>query len=142
MTQSYLLDTNAVSDIAKMGDAKQKPILAHMANALKAGSTLYISSITLFELEHGVLLGQGRISKAQQQRIQEAMALFLVKSFDKKAALEAANIAAELSRKGQKISTMDALIAGHARQLGFICVTHNLREFGRVPKLKVEDWTE
>lgn len=141
MTRSYLLDTNAVSDLAKIGDAKQKIILNRLADEIEAGSLLCISSVTLFEIEHGVLMARDKLSKALLHSIAATVEVFSVRSFDKKAALEAANVAAELSRKGQKISIMDALIAGHARHLGFICVTHNLREFGRVSKLQVEDWT-
>jgi len=32
------------------------------------------------------------------------------------------------------------MIAGHARAQGLILVTNNLREFERVPGLRVEDW--
>ena len=34
----------------------------------------------------------------------------------------------------------DLFIAAHARSLGLALVTHNMREFGRVPRLKIEDW--
>ena len=34
----------------------------------------------------------------------------------------------------------DLLIAAHARALGLVMVTHNVREFSRVPGLVVEDW--
>ncbi|WP_424192464.1 type II toxin-antitoxin system VapC family toxin [Ampullimonas aquatilis] len=50
MTQSYLLDTNAVSDIAKMGDIKQRAIAIRLADEIDAGSLLCISSVTLFEM--------------------------------------------------------------------------------------------
>ncbi|WP_420907146.1 hypothetical protein [Venatoribacter cucullus] len=32
------------------------------------------------------------------------------------------------------------MIAAHARSLGLIIVTNNVREFERVPGLRVEDW--
>jgi tRNA(fMet)-specific endonuclease VapC len=35
---------------------------------------------------------------------------------------------------------MDTLIAAQALRLGATVVTHNVREFRRVPRLKVEDW--
>jgi tRNA(fMet)-specific endonuclease VapC len=34
------------------------------------------------------------------------------------------------------------LIAAHARHLGLTLVTNNVREFGRVPGLIVENWVE
>ena len=35
---------------------------------------------------------------------------------------------------------MDLLIAAHALSLGVRLITHNVKEFGRVPGLRVEDW--
>ena len=40
----------------------------------------------------------------------------------------------------QPIGANDLFIAAHARSLDLTLVTHNLREFQRVPDLKVEDW--
>ncbi len=44
-------------------------------------------------------------------------------------------------RKGTLIGPMDLLIAGHARSEGLVLVTNNTREFCRVEKLMMEDWT-
>lgn len=41
---------------------------------------------------------------------------------------------------GQPIGHNDLLIAAHARALDLIMVTHNEREFPRVPGLSVENW--
>jgi tRNA(fMet)-specific endonuclease VapC len=35
---------------------------------------------------------------------------------------------------------MDLLIAAHAMVLDAVLVTDNISEFGRVPRLKVENW--
>ena len=32
------------------------------------------------------------------------------------------------------------MIAGHARALGLILVTNNVREFDRVPGVRIENW--
>jgi tRNA(fMet)-specific endonuclease VapC len=37
---------------------------------------------------------------------------------------------------------MDLLIAAHAVSLGVILVSNNLREFGRVPGLQVDNWVD
>ena len=52
----------------------------------------------------------------------------------------AAQIRLDLEQKGIRIGAYDILIAGQALNLGLVLVTHNLREFGRVEGLKVEDW--
>ena len=36
----------------------------------------------------------------------------------------------------------DLFIAAHARSRGLTLVSHNLREFQRVPALQLEDWLE
>ena len=56
------------------------------------------------------------------------------------AALHTGQLRAELARLGQPIGPYDQMIAGHARSLGLILVTNNIREFARVPGLRTEDW--
>ena len=42
---------------------------------------------------------------------------------------------------GERIGAYDTLIAGIALARGCVLATHNVREFGRVAGLHVEDWT-
>ena len=51
-----------------------------------------------------------------------------------------ADIRAALERADTPIGSRDLFIAAHARSRGLTLVTHNLREFKRVPELQVEDW--
>ena len=46
-----------------------------------------------------------------------------------------------LEKKGQPIGSMDLLIAAHAISLDVRLITHDVKEFGRVPGLRIEDWT-
>jgi tRNA(fMet)-specific endonuclease VapC len=52
-----------------------------------------------------------------------------------------ASICADLKMLGAMIGANDLFIAAHARSLGLTLVTNNMREFGRVPKLAIENWT-
>src|ERR1700675_4899434 len=56
-----------------------------------------------------------------------------------------ARIRADLKRLGSaveaKIGANDLFIAAHARSLGLTLVTNNTREFGRVSRLVIENWT-
>jgi tRNA(fMet)-specific endonuclease VapC len=47
-----------------------------------------------------------------------------------------------LQRKGTPIGSNDLWIAAHALAENLILVTNNEREFKRVPKLKIENWTK
>ena len=51
-------------------------------------------------------------------------------------------IKTHLELKGKIIGVNDLWIASHALDLGLTVVTNNIREFSRVPKLKIENWTE
>ena len=55
----YLLDTNLVSELRKIRLGKADPNVADWADSVEAGD-LYLSAITLQELEIGVLLAERR----------------------------------------------------------------------------------
>jgi tRNA(fMet)-specific endonuclease VapC len=46
----------------------------------------------------------------------------------------------QLTRQGRPIGPNDLLIAAHARALNLTVVTANMREFSRVPDLRVDNW--
>ena len=49
-------------------------------------------------------------------------------------------IRAFLAARGTPIGPYDVLIAGQAVARNVTLVTHNVAEFGRVPRLRIEDW--
>ena len=49
---------------------------------------------------------------------------------------------ANLEIKGTPIGGNDIWIGAHALSLGLTLVTNNVREFKRIPKLKIENWTK
>ena len=61
-------------------------------------------------------------------------------AFDEAAALEYALIRAQLETEDRVISERDTQIASVAMANKLVIVTHNVKEFGRIGKLKVEDW--
>jgi tRNA(fMet)-specific endonuclease VapC len=65
---------------------------------------------------------------------------FAVLEFDKEDARRAGEVCAFLAGKGTPIGPYDLLIAGQALARDMILVGHNKDEFGRVPRLQVEDW--
>jgi tRNA(fMet)-specific endonuclease VapC len=47
-----------------------------------------------------------------------------------------------LEKQGTTIGSLDMLIAAHALSIGCTLVTNNVKEFVRIPNLKVENWVK
>lgn len=60
--------------------------------------------------------------------------------FDQGAAWAYGRVREQLEAKGTPIGSMDMLIAAHALSLGVRLVSNNLREFRRIPGLRLENW--
>ena len=66
----------------------------------------------------------------------------VVMPWSAQAADEYSRLRTFLQRQGTPIGNMDLLIAAHALAENAVLVTNNLREFGRVPGLQLENWME
>lgn len=97
-----------------------------------------VSVITLAELEYGI----AKSSRPARNRaaLEQFVSPLEVADFDRDATAEYGRVRTQLQKKGQPIGSMDLLIAAHAISLGVTLVTHNVREFGKVPGLRMEDW--
>jgi len=127
----YLLDANAV--VALLNDANSK--LAKRIRREKPND-IAISALVAHELFYGAFK-----SRRPTQNLALIDALeFVVLEFDKEDARRSGEIRAFLSAKGMPIGPYDVLIAGQAVARSLILVTHNTREFERVPALRIEDW--
>jgi len=128
----YLLDTNIV-----IYTIKNRPdTLREIFN--QHDGQMGISAVTWGELVFGA-----EHSQQPERNLAdiEAMAARLdVLPFDEKAAVHFGQLRAELYRRGTPIGPYDMMIAGHARSLGLILVTNNIKEFERVPGLRIENW--
>ena len=97
------------------------------------------SGITKSELLFGV-----EVSPRRRQD-EAALSAFLnyieVLDFPDQASLHYAYIRADLRKLGAMIGANDLFITAHARSLGLTLVTNNTREFGRVSRLVIENWT-
>lgn len=60
--------------------------------------------------------------------------------FDHHDATHYGEIRQSLEQDGNLIGPLDLLIAAHARAKNLILVTNNVKEFIRVPGLRIEDW--
>lgn len=64
-----------------------------------------------------------------------------VLKFDETDARISGKIRAQLATAGKVIGEYDTLIGGQCLRHGWILVTNNLSEFGRIPGLECVDWT-
>jgi tRNA(fMet)-specific endonuclease VapC len=129
----YLLDTNTcIRYINGRAPAIRDRILA------TPDDDIAISAVTKGEM----FAGSGRSQTPQRSRAkQEAFfARFASLPFDDAAAHEFGRIRAGLETAGTPIGPYDMQIAAIALVHGLIVVTHNVREFERVPGLQIEDW--
>lgn len=63
-------------------------------------------------------------------------------SFEREDAEFAGVVRATLTNRGKPIGPYDLLIAGTALRHHLVLVTSNLKEFERIPQLKLENWRE
>jgi len=99
---------------------------------------VHISSITVAELQYGV---EKSAAKERNTLGLEAFLLPLViLPFGPDAARAYGKIRTLLERQGTPIGGMDMLIAAQAVAHDFTLITHNMREFQRIPDLKCETW--
>ncbi len=131
----YLLDTNICIYIIK-----KKPVEVFEKFKNLTIGDVGISSITLAELQFGI----EKSSNAEKNR--EALEKFLtpieIIDYGCEATVEYGKIRAELEKKGILIGPLDMLIASHAKSLGVILVTNNMREFERIAGLRMENWAK
>jgi tRNA(fMet)-specific endonuclease VapC len=128
----YLLDTNTC--IAAM---RNHPIVLSHFTTVAPGDCA-ISTITKYEL----CVGVEKCSNPVKEQAKVDLLVFTLheSSFGVAAAEEAARVRAYLESQGTPIGPYDTLLAGHALALSLILVSANIKEFGRVPGLVVENW--
>lgn len=133
---SYLLDTNTVSYFLR----DHSPALtAKLMNT--APDVLAVSVVTAGELHFGLnKLGPGFRTTALAARLGKLLQAIATAPLPAEAAAHYGHIRAHLETKGTPIGGNDLWIAAHALAADLTLVTHNLREFERVPGLKVESW--
>ena len=131
----YLLDTNICIYIAKRRPAK----VVSRLEQLQPGD-VGMSVVTFLELTYGACKSQRVVENLA--RLEQLERVVPAQPLDAQVARDYGRIRADLEQKGALIGAYDLLIAAHALSLGLTLVTNNVREFRRVPGLKVENWAD
>jgi tRNA(fMet)-specific endonuclease VapC len=130
---TYLPDTNTCIALLR----QRSPKLIARWQAVKA-SEVVLCAVVVYELRHGA---QRSSDPAREHaKLDVFLAPFESLPFDDFCARKCAEIRHNLERSGAVIGPHDLQIAAIALHHGLTLVTHNTREFGRIPELKVEDW--
>ena len=133
-----LLDTNIV--ISAINDRPHTTV-HRIGEAERNGIGLMIPSIVMFELLYGIAKSARKVENSHR------LARFLagpvkVLPFDHVDGEFAGQVRLDLEAAGTPIGPYDTLIAGQALRHGATLATANVREFGRVKGLTVEDWSK
>ena len=130
---NFLLDTNICIYIIK----QKPPEVLQKFHAYNVGD-IGISYISVAELEFGVYKSQ--FSEKNQQALEQFLLPLTIVDVDSVAANMDGKIRAILEKQGTPLGSLDTLIAAHALSLRITLITNNVREFCRVPNLKLENW--
>jgi tRNA(fMet)-specific endonuclease VapC len=128
----FALDSNVVIHAMK-GLGRVAARLARMSPA-----EISIPAVVVYELEFGTL----RSSDPQRRRkdLERLLGAISILPFDDRAASLAARLRYDLGQSDIAIGPLDVLIAGTVLAHGAKLISHNTREFARVPGLQIEDW--
>lgn len=133
MGLSYLLDTNACAALLDKRGSR-------IVNRVGQLSRLQICVCAVVKAE----LLFGALKSGNPTRNLRAVETFLgpldSHPFDDAAAIEYGKIRHYLESRGTPIGPNDTMIAAIARSRALVLITRNIREFSRVPDLRIEDW--
>lgn len=129
----WMLDTDTVSYIMR-----QRPHGVRRRFESTDADRIVLSSIVLAELYYGAVRSPNAAGiRGQIDRLVHGLT---VVSWGPVAAEHFGDIRFRLEQQGTSLAAQDMMIAAHARSLQVVLVTNNLKHFGRVPRLKLENW--
>lgn len=129
----YLLDTNICIYAMK----NKYPNINKKIFSINSND-IVISSVTVGELEYGAAKSQW--GECSRNALNAFLANYEIISFNAYDAVYFCQIRAALALKGLPIGFYDVMIAAQGVARNFTVVTHNTKEFSRIPGLIIEDW--
>lgn len=130
-----LIDT----DILSLFLRNHQNVKHHFQRYLTEHSTINISIITYYEIVSGLKYKDAhkQLKSFKELAKNSSVLLATEESMD-----IAAEIYADLRKKGELIDDIDILIAGIAKSNDLVLVTHNRNHYERIAGLVIEDWSE
>jgi tRNA(fMet)-specific endonuclease VapC len=99
---------------------------------------LALPAVVLYELEVGI--AKSNTPERRRAQLEEFLAWVEILPFGAIEGRRSAWLRADLEKRGEPIGPTDVLIAGTVPAHDALLITRNLREFGRVPGLRTENW--
>ena len=130
-----MLDTDILSEFLR-GNPK---IMDRVDEHLMEYGFISLSIITYYEILNGLLYKDAR---KQLSKFEDFVELNKVIPLTKRMAKIAANIQADLRKKGTEIGHTDTLIAGIAIASELELITNNKEHFNRIKGLEIANWTK
>ena len=136
----HLLDTNVVSELRKSGSAKFEPRVREWAER-QDSQALFLSSVTLMELEYGVCLLERRDPR-QARTLRHWLEESVLPAFADRILVVDAVIARECARLRAQAPRQvgDAFIAATAHVHRMTVVTRNVRDFEAMGVRVLNPW--
>ncbi len=113
-------------------------VIKHFESYLNFFDSIEISIITYYEIVSGLL---AKKAFRQLQDFEKFVNENSVIPLTEKSAKISAELYADLRQAGNIVDDIDLLIAGVAIENDLMLVTNNEKHFGRIPNLKIENWT-
>jgi len=129
-----LIDTDILSYYFKGNPI----VIKHFESYLDFFDSIEICLITYYEIASG-LLAKNAFNQLQvfERFVDENKVIPL----SEKSSKISADLYAKLRQTGNIVDDIDLLIAGVAIENELVLITNNQKHFGRIPNLKIENWT-
>ena len=129
----YMLDTNICIYVLQNRSKR-------LRHKFKVEKDLCVSSVTYAELCFGIENSAPSLRSKRWEQLELFTRLLHIEALDQNAGQHYGKLRAWLKEQGKPIGNNDLFIASHAQSMGAVLVTNNVREFARVPDLKLENW--
>jgi tRNA(fMet)-specific endonuclease VapC len=129
----YTLDTNIIRPLLK----QDTHVPARMTGVITQGYSVQPNAISYYETKRGLLAIGAPKRLAQFDRFCQSYGVIML---DQPGLDKAAEIYADLRRRGMLIEAADLLMAAIALVNDLTLVTNNTAHCSRIPGLRLEDW--
>lgn len=134
MKGRYLLDTNILSDLVHHPQGEVAKRIE-----LEGEKSICTSIVVAGELRFGA---NKRGSERLTAQLDAILSVMEILPLEEPADRHYGELRNYLEKRGARIGPNDMLIAAHALALDYVVITANVREFSRVPGLRVENWLQ